>query len=259
MAQLRLSSLVGFALALALVASPLGAQDKKGGQDKKEGGGGGRQGGGFGGAMGGLGGTTRMSLLRNEQVANEIKLSQDEKDKIAELQKSITEAMPRNNTKGLSPEEKRKAATESLEKRQKANVEAEKKLDGILKPEQSKRLEEIYIQQRGIQALKDEKVAKALKLSDEQVGKIDGAIKWGLEEQSKLYQGGGGRPSKEVQAENREKRDKLLKEIDGKVLASLTDAQKEQFEKMKGTPFTLERSLRQGGGGNRKGGAAKDA
>jgi hypothetical protein len=256
-----MSSLVGFALALMLAAVPLDAQDRKG-----QGAPGGRPGGGFGGAMGGgFGQVTRLSLVSREQVATEIKLTAEEKTKIADLNKEIPSFRPAGNTKDLSQDERKKLATENMEKRAKATAEAEKKLDGILKPEQSKRLDEIYIQQRGIQALKDEKVAKALKLSEEQVGKIDGALKWGTDERTKLYQGnGGGRPSKDDLAALREKQEKLQKEVDGKVLASLTDAQKEQFEKMKGTPFTLERTGgRQGGpgapggGGNRKG--AKDA
>jgi hypothetical protein len=252
MVRLRLTSLVGFALTLALAIGPVGAQDRKGG-------GGGR--GGFGGMMGGMAPPSRFSLVRNEQVQTEIKLGKEEKDKVEELAKSVNEPNAnRPSTKGLSQEEKKKVATEAMEKRQKAVAEAEKKLDGILKPEQSKRLEEIYIQQRGAQAVKDEKISKALKLTDEQVGKIDGAIKWGQEEQIKLFQGqaGGGRPSKDAVAEGREKREKLQKEVDSKILASLTDAQKAELEKMKGTPFTLERQNRQGGqgggGGNKKGG-----
>ncbi len=257
MARFRPSSFVGFSLALVLAVGPLGAQEKKGA---------GRPGAGFGAGMFGGGEVSRLGLLAREQVQNEIKITPEQKDKLGEIQKGLRELRTAGgNTKDLSQDEKKKRFAEAREKSEKLTAEGEKKLEGILKPEQTKRLEEIYLQQRGVQALKDAKVAKELKLSEEQVGKVDAAITWGQEERRKLFADGAGRgKGREAFAELREKGEKIQKEADAKVLASLTDAQKEQFEKMKGSPFTLERGGNRGqpgagagGGAGRRGGKAQ--
>ncbi len=240
----RLLTLVGFSLALALIAGPLAAQEQK-----KEG----RRGGFAGGPMFGMGGDNKLSLLRIEQVQTELKLDQEQKDKIGELQKSAREAM--GDMRNIPQEERKKAYADA----QKKVAEIEKKLDGVLKAEQTKRLSEIYIQQRGVQALKDEAIAKELKLSEDQTKKVDEAIQWGQDERRKLFTEGrekgekGAGRNPEAMAQMREKMDKIQKDVETKALAALTDPQKEQFGKMKGTEFKLDRSAVRGGfGGGRQ-------
>ncbi len=244
MARCRWVSVVGFSLALAFLVCPLEAQERKGQ---------GRPGGGFGG--GGFdSGVTRLALLRVEPVQTELKLAQDQKDKLSELQASLRDQSGFGNLRDVPQEEREKRFAEAREKREKAVAEAEKKLADILKPEQTKRLGEIFVQHSGALAFKDATVAKELKLNEEQLGKVNAAIQWGQEEERKLTPnrgegaGGGGRDPAAA-TERQEKREKVQAETSTKALAALTDSQKEQFEKMKGTGFKLDRNALRGGGG----------
>ena len=240
MAGTRWLSVVGCALAVALIASPLAAQEKKGG--------GRRGGGGFGG--GAMFETTKLSLLNREQVQTELKITPEQKTKIEDLRKDLP--APGRGNRDATAEDRKAAA----EKRQKEVVEAEKKLDGILKADQVKRLNEIYIQQKGAQALKDEMVVKELKITPEQTTKIDGVLAWAQSERQKLGGFGGDADARKKRMEESEK---LRKETEEKAIATLTDDQKKQLEKLKGTPFKLEPlAFPAGGGGrgNRKGGNA---
>ncbi len=256
MAHRRWITVVGCAFALALLANPLDAQERKGQ--------GGR--GGFGGGFGGFDtGVTRLALLRVEPVQAELKLAQEQKDKISELQASLRDASGLGNLRDIPQEERQKKFAEAREKREMATAEAEKKLADILKPEQTKRLGEIFIQHSGALAFKDATVSKELKLSEEQLGKVNAAIQWGQEEERNLAPGrgqggGGGGRDPAAAAERQEKRDKIQAETTAKALAALTDPQKEQFEKMRGVAFKLDRNALRGGGGRggQRGAGRKD-
>jgi hypothetical protein len=248
MVRSRLISCVGFSLALVL-ALPLAAQDGKGQ---------GRPRGGFGGRGGGDMSDSKLSLLHLEPVQAELKITPEQKDKISEAQKALSAEIGSGGAQGLSREDRQKRSAELREKREKLTAEADKKLETILKPEQVKRLDEIALQQRGPQGLKEESVQKALKLSDDQVQKINAALTWGQDERRKAFQDlrqqGGAGAGSDAAGGIREKQEKIQKEVETKVLAVLTDAQKEQFEKLKGSPFKLDRAaLRPGGAGGKRG------
>jgi len=261
---------IGFSLALALMVLPAMAEDAKTPQGPRGGGpGGGFQGRGMmGGGMGFGGG--KIYLAQNPQVVTELKITDEQKTKITEITKAIqTQMGTPQRQQGATQEERKKAMEERTAKMQKANLDAEKKLAEVLKPEQMKRLDEISLQQRGIQALKDEVVTKALKITKEQIEKIDAAQKAGQEEQQKLFQErrtagqGQGGPGGNAEAGTamREKMEKIRKDTETKVLAALTDEQKAAFEKMKGTAFKLEMPQRgqrgQGGPGQGQGGGRR--
>lgn len=241
MTRARMVLLAGVSLAFFVLTSALTAEEGKAV---------GRGGAGFGGrGMFDMMGSNKLSLLRIEQVQTELKITEEQKSKIADEQKALQEQM-----RQLAPgrdvprEERQKRMQENNAKRQELVGAAEKKLDGILNADQNKRLGEIALQQRGAAGLKDKAVAEALKLSQEQIGKIDAAIQAGQEEQRKLMQGGPG-GDREAMAKVREQREKIQQDVEAKALAALTDAQKEQFAKMKGAAFKLDRSALRGAGG----------
>lgn len=245
----RWLSLVGFSVALALAAGTLQAQE-----EKKEGG---RTGRGFG-MMGGgmMGGMSKGSLLAREQVQTELKLTQEQKDKLTEVRRSSAPARGDfKNYKNLSEDEKKTRQEEA----KKAAAESWKKMEAVLKPEQLTRLNGIFLQTALPQALKDEAIAKELKLSADQTKKIDEALQWGQDEQRKLFQGGAGGRDADARKKMQEDRQKIQKETDAKVLAVLTADQKAQCEKMKGAEFKLEEPARgPGGARGERGGRSKE-
>ena len=137
---------------------------------------------------------------------------------------------------------------EFFEKMRKQREEAAEKtrdqLTEILLPEQSERLDQIALQQRGMGALMDEKVIKVLKITSEQTEEIK-TVNDGMREKivARMRELGGDRDKM------REEFAKVRKEIDEETLAVLTSDQKKKFEEMKGKPFEMPESARGGRGG----------
>jgi Spy/CpxP family protein refolding chaperone len=219
--------------------------------------------------MGGMG-SGKLALLSREQVQTELKITAEQKEQINAVQTGLREKMRElmpargqggQGGQGATAEERQKRMAEMQAKRQQLTEESEKKLATILKPEQSKRLGEISLQQRGVQGLKDKEVVEALKITKEQTDKIDAALKWGQEEQQKLFQesrGQGAGRDAAARTAMREKQEKIRAETETKALAALTDAQKEQLTKMKGAVLKLEpMTPRTGGGAGGPGGGPR--
>ena len=131
-------------------------------------GGGGRQGrGGFGQGM--MGGGQRLTqLLRNEQVQTELKITDDQKAKIAELPRGGRGAG--NGGGGGQGGGQRTPPTAEETKKQMADDKAA--VEAILTPEQAKRLMEIRVQWAGGSAATLPDVQEALALTADQKAKI---------------------------------------------------------------------------------------
>jgi hypothetical protein len=135
----------------------------------------------------------------------------------------------------LSPEERR----EKMQEMQKAATEAaEKFMKEHFKPEQTKRMKEITLQQGGLMAFNNEEVQKQLKLTDEQKDKIRTLAEDFNNDRRELFQGGG-----EPQ-ENMRKMQALSKEYLAKAVQVLNDDQKAQWKEMTGKPFELRMEFR---------------
>lgn len=248
---------VALAVALLVVSATLAdAQDREG-----------RRGGrGFG--RFGRGGFTRtidkLRLAQADQVQSEIKVTEEQKSKIDEIVASYREESRGlftglGNFREMSDEERSEAMASFRKKQEKLVATFGKKIDGVLEKAQVKRLNEIALQQKGVQALTDAPVAAALKLSEEQVGKIKAVFKSQEEAAQKLREGlrGRGREGgREAFAEYREKTENLRKESEAKALAVLSEEQQKQFVAMKGKEFELDRRalFRRGGRGGFRGG-----
>lgn len=181
------------------------------------GGGGGRRGGG-----GGMG-----FLLAMEPVKKELGLTDDQVTK-------IQAAIPQN-MREMSSEEREKATQKMQEDMKK-----------ILKPEQTKRLQELQYQMMGPRALTTPAVSKELGLSDDQVKRITSAL-----EIARPPAGGGGdaAPSPEQMEKIRENRAKMREEANAKALAVLTAEQKKKWDAMLGKKFEFPAPQFGGGGG----------
>jgi hypothetical protein len=207
--------------------------------------------------MGG-GGINKSMLLGSAQVRTELKVTDEQGKKLDEVLASYRESSrglfgrgPREGT----DEDRQKAREEAAKKRADLLKTTDEKLAGILDKTQTKRLDEIVLQQQGAEALTTEPVVAALSLKSEQVEKIKAAFAKRDEEMASLRPAGGrrggdggGAPGGNFQ-EIREKMDKLRKDTDTAAFAVLTKEQSEAFAKLKGASFELDRqTLFQGGG-----------
>jgi hypothetical protein len=234
----------------ALMAGPALAQEQKQGR-RGQGGGQGR-GGMFGGRGGGF-------LLAIPAVQDEIKATDDQKEKIRELVTKQGEAM-RDLFSGGAPDQEKMA-----ELRKKNTEEQEKLAKDTLKPDQLKRYHQIKWQQDGVVAFKDSQVQTALKLSSDQKEKLtalaDDYTK-DLRELQPMF-GGGGRRQGGGKAggggggnfqETQQKINTLKKDFMTKAEKVLTDSQQKEWKELVGKPFEMPVF----GGGGRRGGQDKD-
>jgi hypothetical protein len=172
-----------------------------------------------------------MIYLRDVKFRKELQLSEDQVKKIEGLQAKQRQAFAelRSVSKdGLSKEDAKK----KLEELRTSNESA---LEKILTRKQIKRAEEIYLQHLDLMiALRKSQVAAALKLTDEQNGRIAIISKEFLEalRTRRTQEQAAQRPLKD-----------LTKDRDEKLLELLTDAQKTKWKQITGKPFKLERRL----------------
>lgn len=251
---------VGFSLALLLLWSPLSLAQAPGG---------GRAGRGarqprLGRGMGGGFTMDKASLLRSEQVQEELKVTEEQMAKVQEAVAASREAArasrgerPRVNFRDMSEEERAEWMENMRKERQESMAAMDKKLAEVLKKEQFARLEQIWVQQMGVQALKNETIAKKLKVTDEQTEKIDAAIAWGREQQTGLFEGMRDLSREERQEafqKMQEKRAKIEEQVKEKAMAALSKEQQEQMKKLCGKKFELDMQSFRGMRGGFRGG-----
>ncbi len=203
-----------FALALAgamLVALTAQAQPDQGGPRGPRGGG-----------MMGPGGAMGIGmLLRNDKVQLDLKLTDDQKEKIRGLGREL-----RQNRE-----------------------EGEKKLAEILNADQLKRLKEIRVQVGGVAVLVEAAIAKDLGLSEEQTTKLKELQQKSRESMREAMQGMRDLPQEERRAkmaELRPKMEQLQKEHMAQALEILTPDQRAKLEKMKGVKIEIDLSRPRG-------------
>lgn len=208
----RLMQLAVAVAVVALAGSPAWAQQQR------------QRGGGFGGF-----GVDAISLLEQKSVQEELKLSDEQIKKGKELSDKRREALREVFQGGgdLSREERQK-------KFQEMRTTYSKALAEILKPDQLKRVKQIALQQMvkfGLAfAVNDADVASALKITDEQKGKIREIQTKAREELQ-----GAGRDE-----EGAKKRQEVMKAVNEKVEGVLTAEQKTKLKDLQGATFTGE-------------------
>jgi hypothetical protein len=181
--------------------------------------------------MGGM--MSHASLLRQEAVQADIGLSADLKTKIAA---ELPERTPGGggNPRDMTDEQRQKW----MEERRARNAEDDKKVAGLLSPEQLARLKQIRIQALGAGVLMDETLAKELGVTDEQTTKFQSA----MQEMRQAGGGGGGNPGE------------MRAKMTAKAMEILTADQKAKLEALKGPAFDVSKlQMRGPGGGGRPG------
>ncbi len=219
---MRSVSKVALVLGLAfLLTVPAAAQQRQRGQGR-----GGR--GGFGG-FGGVG-----QLLSNEGVQKELKLDAGQVEKATAAVQKVREKHQDEMTK--LREEGPDARDKMMALNQTISTETMKELDTILKPDQIKRLKQLQLQQRGVQAFADPEVEKALKLTNEQKEKVKTIASDSQTQMRELFQPGGGADFQEMA----KKRAALQKESMDRIASVLTAEQKQTWKDLVGQPFEFQ-------------------
>lgn len=204
-------------------------------------------GGGFGG-FGFGGGSIYGTVAVNKALQEELKVTAEQKDKLSDVMKPIREKQQELRglfTPGQPPSEDE--LKEMREKMSKLAEETKKGVEGVLKPEQVKRLTQINYQALGVRAFADKDVQAALKLTDAQKEKAktitDDFAKETREMMMKTFQDfqQGGNPEemqKKIQ-EMQKKREEMQKSADSKIEKELTADQKKKWKEMLGEKFDL--------------------
>ncbi|HVT14141.1 MAG TPA: hypothetical protein VHE55_17905 [Fimbriimonadaceae bacterium] len=201
------------------------------------------QGGGGGGRQGrqGRGGFGRMandpgSLLRRSDVQTELKITDDEKTKLQDVQAKIQQERQdiRDNNQG-----DRQAAMQETMKKQPS---WDKMVMAVLTADQQKRLKELIVQRSGNQIVYNAMFQDDLKLTDAQKAKFKDLQDKGREAMMGIFQNQDMSQDEKMAAFQ-----KNQKTIDDEIGKTLTDDQKAKLKTMAGTPFKFEDN--NGGGG----------
>ncbi len=209
-------------------------------------------GGGRSGSFGEFGPMDTITLIRSQQVQEELDVTEPQKQKIQGAVEEVRKEM-RGLMVGLpelSGPEREKKFAEIRKKREKMNSRATKVIRAVLNVDQVRRLDEIALQVSGVRALVEEDVASKLEMSDRQqetIKKIFGAQEKKVRE---LFQTMSNLP--------REERGQLFAQMREmhNVLEVLTQEQRSVFDKFKGARFEIDRRSLFGGFG-RLGGEGK--
>ena len=251
----KVTGLLSVALLAFMVTPAMAQQRGQGGQ----GGRGGAGGGGFGGRGGGGsmfggrgGGDMTQTLLRIEAIRTELEISPDQEEALTKMQEQGRTERPSGDFRNMSEEERTEFFTKMRKQAEERNAKMKEQLEEVLFPEQLERLQEINIQLQGIAALRNEDVAKELKITDAQKKELEevqaGMMEKMREGMRELFTSGGGREGM------REKIEKMREDMEGDVLGVLTSDQKKKFEEMKGEKFEMpEGAFGRGGQGGRGG------
>jgi Spy/CpxP family protein refolding chaperone len=205
-----------------------------------------QRGGGFGGGM--FGGP--LALLRSKSVQSDLNMTEEQVSKLKDVAGSMREKM-QEKFKDIPRDQFREKIGEVMAE---VNKETYKEIGTVLKPEQVKRLKQIEVQAAGARAFTMPDVQSALKLTADQKDKIKdveqaaGKEMRDLRDEYGLGFGRGGkgggkgkrtRPDAEKMKEYQKKAEAISKDTTSKVMATLTDEQKKEWQTLTGKPFDV--------------------
>jgi Spy/CpxP family protein refolding chaperone len=174
-------------------------------------------------------------LLRSEKVQVDLKLTDDQKAKLKELddkiQAQFRELMPSRDSmtamRDLTTEQRDAKVAEMRKKIERLADEQQDAIEKLLSTDHIDRLEQIGLQVRGAQSLEDKEVQEALGLDAEQKDKIKKIREEATKKRSEIFAEGNFR-------DMRDKMTALQKDTDAKIMALLSPKQADKFDKLKG-------------------------
>jgi Spy/CpxP family protein refolding chaperone len=186
-----------------------------------------------------------FAVDRNTPLKEKLKLTDEQVNKLREAMKPIHDKR-HEMLRGLNPAE---VSDERLKQMQEETValiaESKKIVQGVLKPEQFTRLQQIDYQMAGAGAFADPDVQAALKMTDDQKKQIKtildefrDSVQKVQKEGFKDFRPGGDREAmKKKLEEMRARRTTLAEETEKKAMKVLTDPQKKAWVDMQGEKF----------------------
>jgi hypothetical protein len=257
-----LTGVLSVAILAFMVSDTLGQdQGRRGGDRGDRGGrggagqrGGGGPPGGFGGGGGGGfsrgGGDPTMQLLQIEEVQVELKVSPAQEQALTKVAEQGRGERPDfGGIREMSEEKQREFFAKMQKERDERTKKMKEQLEEVLLLPQMERLEQLVVQYRGIEALRDENVIAAVEITKSQQEKMQGVRDSMREKMREIFSSAGGDRDK-----MREAFGKVGEEIEKDVVGVLTSDQKKEFEKMKGEPFEFPEGSRGGFGRGGPGG-----
>ena len=185
--------------------------------------------GGFGFGMGG-----GPMLLSNKGVQQELKVTDAQAEKLDTLAQELGQKQREEFGKLQDvPQDERREKMQELSRS--INEEMQKSLNGILKSEQTKRFQQIQLQQAGVNAFSTPRVEKELELTADQKSKIRLINEDLAESTREAFRGGQSDRAAAMQ-----KITQLRKEGLEKATALLTDDQKKSWKDLTGEPFEVK-------------------
>jgi hypothetical protein len=186
------------------------------------------------------------NLLLRSDVQKELKLTDEQKEQLADIQKSSGFGLFFKVAKEAGKDKEK--FTELMEKYQKESAKRLEKVAAGLNKDQKKRLDQIDVQAglrfQGVRVFTREKVQKALKLTADQKTKAEEAAKEFDDDVKEIMPKFGGfkkgKKGKKGGADFKAafaKVDKLRKKTVDEYLATLSDAQKATLKEIQGEPF----------------------
>jgi hypothetical protein len=193
-------------------------------------------------------GTDPLHLLQTAKVKQELKITDDQSAKLAKVaSKYDQEAASKLGSvqlQGLSGQQKVGKEQEVRDTGDKLIESSRKEVSSILNPDQLNRLKQILLQVNGAEALQDKEVAKQVGITPEESARIEkiqmqtsGALRSSLGMPSN-----GGTSKPQMLGADIQTADKINDHAQNQYMGALTADQKEKLDKLRGAPFTLERS-----------------
>jgi len=191
-----------------------------------------------------------LTLLTNESVAKELKLSDEQKKKAEEAAKANNDERRKlMQDAGITFQNIREKRDEMEKINKTLSEKADKAMEGIaLTTEQNKRFGQIRLQLQGIRAFTNEKVQKDLNVTDDQKKKIKETTEALAKEREEIFKDINFRDREKFQ-EAQKKFAEKQKEAEGQIAASLSAEQKKTWKDMTGEKFEIKFEQRRPGGG----------
>ncbi len=178
----------------------------------------------------GFGPPSSVRLATAKEVVADLKLSEEQQQKIAEINSNLESEVRKAFGSG-----------EAREKLQELMQNASANLAEVLDDDQEKRLTGILIQINGASAMMDSSVAKALDITDDQERKLRDVMRNSRDRFREVFE----LPPEE----RRVAMDEVRSEIDEDLMDVLTEEQKAQMESLKGEPIEIDMAQFRFGGG----------
>jgi Spy/CpxP family protein refolding chaperone len=185
-----------------------------------------------------------LSLLQSEQIKQELNLTDDQVSKLKQVNTDLRAEMDKL-TSGVDPtklsDSEKKQKQEEIDR---VNKDVRQKLASILKPEQTSRVKQIFLQVYGFGVLTQQDFKSDLKLTADQDKKMQDL---GKELLAKVQQNwdtpkGSQEEQNKILSINTEKVEKLVEESNKEAVKLLTPEQQKTLDQFKGKEFKLDTS-----------------